>query len=229
MGALQDAGDAENGLGAEVGASLQLIDVTPGLSLSLSVRGLVSHESEDYEEWGGSGGLRYDPEPASAAGLMVSLTHSWGAAQSGGLQQALRGNGLSRPPTPLLARREEQLSAEFAYGFEAFGALGIPWARFGTTGAGKDFGVGYSLSTHRGLFSLEHGQSALGRETRLGWAFTVRCRAQVTAQVLHAAGGPGGRTNTGLEITFRSRATGGRRRGASCDQRQPLFTSVAPR
>ena len=163
MGALQDAGDAENGLGAEVGASLQLIDVTPGLSLSLSVRGLVSHESEDYEEWGGSGGLRYDPEPASAAGLMVSLTHSWGAAQSGGLQQALRGNGLSRPPTPLLARREEQLSAEFAYGFEAFGALGIPWARFGTTGAGKDFGVGYSLSTHRGLFSLEHGQSALGR------------------------------------------------------------------
>ena len=229
MGALQDAGDAENGLGAEVGASLQLIDVTPGLSLSLSVRGLVSHESEDYEEWGGSGGLRYDPEPASAAGLMVSLTHSWGAAQSGGLQQALRGNGLSRPPTPLLARREEQLSAEFAYGFEAFGALGIPWARFGTTGAGKDFGVGYSLSTHRGLFSLEHGQSALGRETRLGWAFTVRCRAQVTAQVLHAAGGPGGRTNTGLEITFRSRAPGGRRRGASCDQRQPLFTSVAPR
>ena len=229
VAALQDAGDAENGRGAEVGASLRLIDVAPGLSLSLGVRGLVSHESEEYEEWGGSGGLRYDPEPDSAAGPLVSLTHSWGAAQSGGLQQALRGNGLSRPPMPLLARREEQLSAEFAWGFEAFGALGVPWARVGTTGAGEDYRVGYSLFTHRGTPSLELGRSALGRETRVGWAFTVRCRAQVAVQVLHAAAGPGERTNTGFELTLRSIAPGGRPGAASCDTLQPLFTSVAPR
>ena len=229
VAALQDAGDAENGRGAEVGASLRLIDVAPGLSLSVRVHGLVSHESEEYEEWGGSGGLRYDPEPDSAAGPLVSLTHSWGAAQSGGLQQALRGNGLSRPPMPLLARREEQLSAEFAWGFEAFGALGVPWARVGTTGAGEDYRVGYSLFTHRGTPSLELGRSALGRETRVGWAFTVRCRAQVAVQVLHAAAGPGARTNTGFELTFRSIAPGGRPGAASCGTLQPLFSSVAPR
>ena len=229
VAALQDAGDAENGRGAEVGASLRLIDVAPGLSLSVGVRGLVSHESEEYEEWGGSGGLRYDPEPGSAAGPMVSLTHSWGAPQSGGLQQALRGNGLSRPPMPLLARRQEQLSAEFAWGFEAFGALGVPWARVGTAGAGEDYRVGYSLFTHRGIPSLELGRSALGREVRVGWAFTVRCRAQVAVQVLNSAAGPGERTDTGFELTLRSIAPGGRPGGASCDQRQPLFTSVAPR
>ena len=229
VAALQDAGDAENGRGAEVGASLRLIDVAPGLSLSVGVRGLVSHESEEYEEWGGSGGLRYDPEPGSAAGPLISLTHSWGAAQSGGLQQALRGNGLSRPPMPLLARREEQLSAEFAWGFEAFGALGVPWARVGTAGAGEDYRVGYSLFTHRGIPSLELGRSALGREVRVGWALTVRCRAQVAVQVLNSAAGPGERTNTGFELTLRSIAPGGRPGAASCDTLQPLFTSGAPR
>ena len=63
----------------------------------------------------------------------------------------------------------------------------------------------------------------------MGWAFTVRCRAQVAVQVLNSAAGPGERTDTGFELTLRSIAPGGRPGGASCDQRQPLFTSVAPR
>ena len=224
VAALQDAGDAENGLGAEVGASLQVIDVAPGLRLGLSVRGLVSHESDDYEEWGGSGSLRYDPDPASLAGPLVSLTHYWGAA----LQHARRSNALSRPPMPLLARRDEQRSVQFAYGFESFGTLGMPWARVGTTGAGEDYRVGYSLFTHWGTPSVEFGRSALGREIRVGWTFAWRCRVQVAAQLLHTDAGPGERADTGFELTFRSIAPGGRPGGVSCATLQPPFTLAAP-
>ena len=233
VAAREDAGDGLNGLGVEVAGALEFIDVAPGLSLDLGVRGLVSHESEDFEEWGVSGGFRYDPQPDSAAGPRVSLSHSRGPAGSGGLQQALWQNNRSRPLAPSLGRPDGQpdgqLSAEFAYGFEAFGALGVPWARVGTTGAGKEYRLGYSLLTHRGTPSLELGQSAFAREYRLGWAFSLRCRAQVAVEVLHTAPTLGEKADTGFQIKFRSVAPGGGSGGASCETLQPLFASSAPR
>ena len=233
VAAREDAGDGLNGLGVEVAGVLKFIDVAPGLSLDLGVRGLVSHESEDFEEWGVSGGFRYDPQPDSAAGPRVSLSHSRGPAGSGGLQQALWQNNRSRPLAPSLGRPDGQpdgqLSAEFAYGFEAFGALGVPWARVGTTGAGKEYRLGYSLLTHRGTPSLELGQSAFAREYRLGWAFSLRCRAQVAVEVLHTAPTLGEKADTGFQIKFRSVAPGGGSGGASCETLQPLFASSAPR
>ena len=41
-----------------------------------------------------------------------------------------------------MAEVSERLGVQFAWGFEAFGAVGVPWARVGTTGAGQDFRVG---------------------------------------------------------------------------------------
>ena len=228
VAARQDAGDAQNGLGVEIGGALEFLDVAPGLSLDLAVRGLLSHQVQDYEEWGISGGFRYDPDPGTAAGPLVSLSHAWGAPGSGGLQQALWRNGMSRAPTPSLGSQADMLSAEFAYGFKVFGALGIPWARVGTTGAGEDYRLGYSLLTHRGVPSLELGQTAFGREYRMGWEFGLRCRAQVAIQVLHTADSLGERADTGFEIKFRSIARKGAS-GGTCETLQPLFTSGAPR
>ena len=220
VAAREDAGDGLDGLGVEVAGALKFIDVAPGLSLDLGVRGLVSHESEDFEEWGVSGGFRYDPQPDSAAGPRVSLSHSRGPAGSGGLQQALWQNNQSRPLAPSPGRSDGQpdgqLSAEFAYGFDAFGALGVPWARVGTTGAGKEYRLGYSLLTHRGTPSLELGQSAFAREYRMGWEFSLRCRAQVAVEVLHTAPALGEKADTGFQIKFRSVAPGGGSGGAWC-------------
>ena len=225
VAAREDAGDGLDGLGVEVAGALKFIDVAPGLSLDLGVRGLVSHKSEDFEEWGVSGRFRYDPEPDSAAGPRVSLSHSRGPAGSGGLQQALWQNNRSRPLAPSPGRPDGQpdgqLSAEFAYGFEAFGALGVPWARVGTTGAGKEYRLGYSLFTHRGTPSLELGQSASAREYRLGWEFSLRCRAQVAVEVLHTAPTLGEKADTGFQIKFRSVAPGGGSGGASCETGVP--------
>ena len=233
VAAREDAGDGLDGRGVEVAGALKFIDVAPGLSLDLGVRGLVSHESEDFEEWGVSGGFRYDPEPESAAGPRLSLSHSRGPAGSGGLQQALWQNNRSRPLAPSPGRPDGQpdgqLSAEFAYGFDAFGALGVPWARVGTTGAGKEYRLGYSLFTHRGTPSLELGQSAFAREYRMGWEFSFRCRVQVAVEVLHTAPTLGEKADTGFQIKFRSVAPGGGSGGASCETPQPLFASGAPR
>ena len=228
VAAREDAGDAQNGRGVEIGGALEFLDVAPGLSLDLAVRGLVSHEVQDYEEWGVSGGFHYDPDPGTAAGPLVSLNHAWGAPGSGGLQQALWRNDMSRAPTPSLGSQADMLSAEFAYGFKAFGAVGIPWARVGATGAGEEYRLGYSLFTHRGVPSLELGQSGFGREYRIGWEFGLRCRAQVALQLLHTADSLGERADTGFEIKFRSIPRKGASGGA-CETLQPLFTSGAPR
>ena len=229
VAAREDAGDAENGLGVEVAGGLEFSDLAPGLSLDVSVRGLVSHESEDYEEWGVSGGFRYDPRPGSVAGPLVSLSHSSGPAEGGGLRQALWHDRMSRGQAASFESRRDMLSAEFAYGFKAFGALGVPWARIGTTGMGRDYRLGYSLLTRRGIPSLEFGQSAFGRELRLGWEFSLRCRVQMAAQLLHTTDSLGEREDTGIVLRFRSIVRRGTSGTGTCGTLQPLFTSGAPR
>ena len=236
VAAREDAGDDLEGLGVEVRGGLEFIDVLPGLSLDVEVHGLVSHDagdSDEYEEWGVSGGFRYDPRPETAAGPLVSLVHSWSPADSVGLGQALWRNDPSRrgPAGASTGRGQENLSAEFAWGFETFGALSVPWARMGNTGAGGEYRLGYSLLTGRGIPSLEFGESAFGREYALGWEFSLRCRIQVAVRMTHGTGLPGDRSDTGLRIGFRSimprRASGGSPGGASCGMAQPLFQSGA--
>ena len=236
VAAREDAGDDLEGLGVEVRGGLEFIDVLPGLSLDVDVHGLVSHDagdSDEYEEWGVSGGFRYDPRPETAAGPLVSLVHSWSPADSVGLGQALWRNDPARrgPAGASTGRGQENLSAEFAWGFETFGALSVPWARMGNTGAGGEYRLGYSLLTGRGIPSLEFGESAFGREYALGWEFSLRCRIQVAVRMTHGTGLPGDRSDTGLRIGFRSimprRASGGSPGGASCGMAHPLFQSGA--
>ena len=236
VAAREDAGDDLEGLGVEVRGGLEFIDVLPGLSLDVDVHGLVSHDagdSDEYEEWGVSGGFRYDPRPETAAGPLVSLVHSWSPADSVGLGQALWRNDPARrgPAGASTGRGQENLSAEFAWGFETFGALSVPWARMGNIGAGGEYRLGYSLLTGRGIPSLEFGESAFGREYALGWEFSLRCRIQVAVRMTHGTGLPGDRSDTGLRIGFRSimprRASGGSPGGASCGMAQPLFQSGA--
>ena len=191
----------------EVRGGLEVIDVLPGLNIDLDVHGPASHDagdSDEYEEWGVSGGFRYDPRPETAAGPLVSLVHSWNPAGGGGLREALWRNDPARRGPPCLGRQEDTLSAEFARGFNTFGVVSVPWARVGTTGAGEERRLGYSLLTHRGIASLEFGESAFGREYILGWEFSLRCRIQVAVRMMHGTGLPGELSDTGLQIGFRS-------------------------
>ena len=74
-----DHGDAETGRGLEAKTKL---DIEAGrLSLSARTSILLTHSSEDYEEWGGSASLRYDATE-HGKGLDFSLTPKWQATRS---------------------------------------------------------------------------------------------------------------------------------------------------
>ena len=81
LGLRRDGGDAEEGTGVEVGGRL-LYASPSGLSIEVSLRALVAHEASDYQEWGASGALRYDPGQAGV-GLTAQVTPTWGMATSG--------------------------------------------------------------------------------------------------------------------------------------------------
>ena len=80
IGIRQDGGDAETGTGVEIGGGISYQGA--GFSIEGSVRKLVAHEESGYEEWGASGSVRIDPG-ASARGLSLTLTPTFGAASSG--------------------------------------------------------------------------------------------------------------------------------------------------
>ena len=80
IGLRHDAGDAETGVGVELGAGVAFAG--EGFTVEGKVRTLVSHEDEGYEEWGASGAIRIDPGQ-SGRGLSLTLTPAWGTAGSG--------------------------------------------------------------------------------------------------------------------------------------------------
>ena len=82
LGVRHDAGDAETGTGVEVGVGLQYAAPAQGLTVEGSLRGLLAHSSDGYEEWGASGSIRLDPG-ASGRGVSLSITPVWGAASDG--------------------------------------------------------------------------------------------------------------------------------------------------
>ena len=78
-GVRHDAGDAEEGVGFEVGAGLAYQG--EGITVEGKVRTLVAHDDSAYEEWGASFAVRIDPG-SDGRGLSLSITPTWGSAAS---------------------------------------------------------------------------------------------------------------------------------------------------
>ena len=157
VGLRRDGGDAEEGSGVEVGGRLGYASAF-GLSLEVSLRALVAHESEDYEEWGASGSLRFDPGQRGV-GLTASVSPQWGLS-SGGV-----GELWSRPDTRGLAggnglpQPMGRVHAELGYGVAMLNSRGIltPYARVALSeGADQAWHLGTRLALRESLdVSLE--------------------------------------------------------------------------
>ena len=78
-GVRHDAGDAEEGVGFEVGAGLAY--QAPGFTIEAKARTLVAHDEAAYREWGASAAIRIDPG-SDGRGLSLSITPAWGRAAS---------------------------------------------------------------------------------------------------------------------------------------------------
>ena len=124
VGLRHDGGDAETGSGVEVGGRIRYVS-SWGLSIEASVRGLLAHEAEDYQEWGASGALRFDPG-RQGKGLSASIVPAWGTSASGVRRLWIQPDALGL--TPGAAGR---LDAELGYGLAALNGQGLltPYAR----------------------------------------------------------------------------------------------------
>ena len=174
-GLRHDGGDAETGLGVELGAGLGYADPESGVTADVSARTLVAHEESGFEEWGASGSLGYDPDPSSEIGPSMNLSLSRGAT-SGGADALWR-----RETMAGIAANDDYapgggLEAEFGYGFSVLDgrAVGTPHAGVLLSDRGEALRLGYGLGFGRSSkLNLEGEFREDGRELRLGYRYSL--------------------------------------------------------
>ena len=145
LGLRHDDGDAEAGFGVEIGGGFTWSAPASGLSLDVSGRTLLAHEDNDFEDWGVSAAVAFDPNPASERGLSLTLRHELGGSAKGGLDALFAAESL-RPRAG--AEAAGVWTAEAAWGFPAFGGrfTGSPHAGWGLTDTARDATLGWRLA-----------------------------------------------------------------------------------
>ena len=166
IGARHDGGDAETGMGLEIGGGLRYADPSSGVSMDLRARGLLAHEESGYREWGVSGSIRLAPG-ASGRGLSLSLTPAFGA-DAGSADRlwtardaaALTANGNGAAPAG-------RLEMEVGYGLSAFdgGFTGTPYAGFGVSDTDRTYRLGWRLTRPADTGSFRFSLEGSRRET----------------------------------------------------------------
>ncbi len=117
-GMRHDGGDAETGLGVELGGGLAWSAPTLGLTLDVSGRTLIAHDDDDLKDRGLAAAFTFDPRPESARGPSLTLRQDVGDRAEGGLDALFA-------PDPLADRTGSTATArwtlEGAWGFSALG------------------------------------------------------------------------------------------------------------
>ena len=166
VGLRHDGGDGETGAGVELGGSLSWTDAVRGLTVEGRLRTLLTHRSDDLEEWGVGGSVRLDPG-ADRRGLSLALSPSWGAAQSG-LARLWEDGPLSDRSGEAASDPGAALNAEIGYGLSAVNGRGVltPYGGLSLSDDGaRDYRLGGRLEIGPSLMlSLDgkHSESATG-------------------------------------------------------------------
>ena len=121
-GLRQDDGDAETGRGLEVGGGVRFSHRDIGLTVDANARALVTHQDEDYREWGLSGSITFDPD-GTEQGFSMRIRSLYGAAMGGAdrlwSQHTL--NGVT--PGVGIGGEDARCNAQFHYGIDTPGGL----------------------------------------------------------------------------------------------------------
>ena len=160
-GVRHDAGDAEEGVGFELGAGLAY--QAPGFTIEAKARTLVAHDDAAYREWGASAAVRIDPG-SDGRGLSLSIAPTWGSAASEAEQL-----WSTRTAEDLVSDNafepERRIDAELGYGLGGPGGLGTltPYAGLSlSNGAARTMKGGLRWNASRdATLALEatHGNS----------------------------------------------------------------------
>ena len=170
-----DAGDAETGAGLEVGGGLGY--AAGNLSIEVNARALVAHEDTDYEEWGFSGSIAYNPGK-DGQGLSMKLGSAWGSTTSGvqSLWNRQDASGLARDAAFDAAQRF-QVELEYGIVDHRTTALWVPFiAAQAADGGARSLRMGVKLTSGPKvevgfeLARLENGRGAREHGVQLGGA-----------------------------------------------------------
>ena len=146
VGVRRDDGTAETGFGMDVGGGLRYTHPGLGLSLGLKGRALVMHETAELAEWGASGWLAWDPNPASELGPALTVSPSFGARSEGGAAELWSRETLAGlAGDPMDATGAGRVDAKFGYGMPLAGGVGVPWAGIGLSEREREYRVGYAF------------------------------------------------------------------------------------
>ena len=149
VGMRHDGGDAETGLGLEVGGSLGYTHSQRGVALQATARRLLVHQATGYEEWGVGGSLNIDPGTLGR-GPSLRMHSSWGIATSG--MDRLWSQRSAADLTQSTQTAEAGLfDAELGYGLDALGGLLTPYARIASGRDTHTYGVGGRLRVEQSL------------------------------------------------------------------------------
>ena len=153
IGVRHDGGDAETGVGLDLGGGLALSDPKRGLQAELRGRGLLAHESKGFRDLGFSGSLAWEGKSGSDRGAKLRLTQTVGGSSSGGADALL-----SRTTMEGLAANDNgeggddelksrRLELKFGYGLSAFGDrfTWTPEVGVGLSDTGRDYSLGWRL------------------------------------------------------------------------------------
>ena len=133
LGARYDHGDAENGIGGEVGGGLAYVNTALGLNVEARGRYLITHQDSAFQQWGAS--LMVSLAPGRGEGLSLSLAPAWGVAASGvdALLQDAGHVAASGAGEQLRGLQPDQMDLAVGYGLKVgdrglltpFGELGL--------------------------------------------------------------------------------------------------------
>ena len=181
IGGRWDGGDADTGMGLEVGGGLAYAHETLGLEVEARGRYLLAHRESAFDEWGGSLAARLDPGQAGR-GPWMTFAPGWGAEGSR-MAQMWDGREVFRAPGgggegPELS--PDRVDLEVGWGaWRRVGGAGLvtPWAGLSTAGAGRytNYKLGARMEAGSGMsLDLENRLSgAVGYEVmlygRLDW------------------------------------------------------------
>ena len=147
MGLRHDDGDAERGLGVELGGGIAWTLPGIGLTFDLTGRALLAHAAEGLEDHGFSAALVYDPRPETERGLSLSLRQDVGGSSSGGVEALFAAESQGRYAMGDAAAGG-RLALEAAWGLPVFGGgfTGSPHVGYGLSDAGRDYSLGWRLA-----------------------------------------------------------------------------------
>ena len=143
VGVRRDGGAAETGFGMDMGGGLRFAHPGLGLSLGLSGRALVVHETADLVEWGAGGSLSWDPNPASDLGPALTVAPSIGASAHGGAATLWSRQTLAGLDGAAGATAAGRVDARFAYGVPLAGGVAAPWAGIRFSEGAREYRLGH--------------------------------------------------------------------------------------